>query len=212
MKNPIDIRIVKTAIALWYLIGIAGFMIPRTRQIFEQLTPVGMLMATAVLWCFHEPKNRKNIFIFSGIVLFGFAVELVGVNTGTIFGHYAYGKTLGPKLFSTPLVIGFNWFSLIYCISALASPLRKTFYFPVLGATVMVIFDWLMEPVAIALNMWHWALDIIPYKNYIAWFMISAFIFQMIKSLNVEIKNQVAGFLLAMQFVFFLVLNILIHL
>jgi putative membrane protein len=66
-----------------------------------------------------------------------------------------------------------------------------------------------MEPVAIATDMWYWAFTDIPNKNYIDWFLVSGFLFLMIRILKVEISNRIAGILFAMQVVFFLALNIL---
>jgi putative membrane protein len=205
----LKIQIASTAIVLWYLVGIAGFMIRPLQLFFQQLTPWGMVVAALLLVYFHEPKNLKSLLILAAIALFGFIVEVIGVNTQAIFGYYIYGKTLGPKLFSTPLVIGLNWLILIYGITVLAEPIRNTWYFPLVGATAMVIFDWLMEPVAIATDMWYWAFDFIPLKNYIDWFLVSGFLFLMIRILKVEFNNRIAAILFAMQVVFFLALNIL---
>ena len=211
MKTLTKDQIAKIAIGLWYLVGIIGFMIRPLQPIFQQLTPFGMVMAAALLMFFHEPKNLKSGLVFSCIALFGFVVELIGVNTQAIFGFYIYGNSLGPKLWNTPFIIGLNWLVLIYCIASLAKPIRNTWYFPIIGAATMVGFDWLMEPVAIANDMWFWACPDIPSKNYIDWFLVSGFLFLMIRLLKVEINNRIAGFLFAMQVVFFLALNLLIR-
>ena len=211
MKTLTKDQIAKIAIVLWYLVGIIGFMIRPLQSVFQQLTPFGMVMAAALLMFFHEPKNLKSGLVFSGIVLFGFVVELIGVNTQTIFGFYIYGNSLGPKLWNTPIIIGLNWLVLVYCITSLAKPVRNTWYFPLIGAATMVAFDWLMEPIAIANDMWYWASEVIPLKNYIDWFLVSGFLFLMIRILKVEINNRIAGFLFAMQVVFFLALNVLIN-
>lgn len=209
MKRLPNDQIVKIVVVIWYLVGIFGFMNRTLVPIFQKLTPIGMLAAAVLLLFFHEPKNRKSWLIFAGIVLFGFVVELIGVNTQLLFGFYKYGDSLGPKIWNTPLVIGFNWLVLVYCITALAKPIRNSWYFPIIGALCMVIFDWLMEPVAIATDMWSWAFDTIPHKNYIDWFLISGFLFLMVRILKVEINNRIAGVVLLMQFIFFLALNLL---
>lgn len=209
MKTPKNIQIAQTAIVLWYLVGIAGFMIRPLQPYFQTLTPWGMVAASVLLVLFHEPKNLKSTLIIMGIALFGFVVEVIGVNTQAIFGYYIYGKTLGLKFMNTPLVIGLNWLILIYGINVIAKPIRNTWYFPLVGATAMVIFDWLMEPVAIATDMWYWAFNFIPLKNYIDWFLVSGFLFLMIRILKAEFNNRIAGLLVIMQALFFLALNIL---
>ena len=89
--------------------------------------------------------------------------------------------------------------------------MRDRWYFPLLGAAAMVVFDWLMEPVAIATGMWSWPEGAIPLKNYMDWFLVSGFLFLMIRILKIDVNNRVAGTLLAMQLVFFIALNLLIQ-
>ncbi|MDP3642540.1 MAG: carotenoid biosynthesis protein [Bacteroidota bacterium] len=211
MKRLPNDQIVRIIVVVWYLVGIAGFLNRPLQPLFQKLIPFGMVAAVVLLMYFHEPKNLKNWLVFSGIVLLGFLVELIGVNTQALFGFYKYGNSLGPKIWNTPLVIGINWLVLVYCISALAKPIRDTWYFPLLGAFAMVVFDWLMEPVAIATDMWYWVDNSIPGKNYLDWFLISGFLFLMIRILKVEINNRIAGVVLLMQFIFFLALNLLMQ-
>ena len=211
MDNAGKIQWMRILVVIWYLVGIAGFLNRPLQPYFQKLTPFGMVGAVVLLMYFHEPKNLKNWLVFAGIVLFGFLVELIGVNTQALFGFYKYGNSLGPKLWNTPMIIGLNWLILVYCISGLAKSIRDTWYFPLLGAFAMVVFDWLMEPVAIATDMWYWVDNSIPGKNYLDWFLISGFLFLMIRILKVEINNRIAGVVLLMQFVFFLALNLLIQ-
>ena len=204
-------KLLTILMVVWYLGGIVGFLIPALKPLFQQLTPVGMVLAAALLIYFHEPKNLKSWLTFAGITGFCFIVELIGVNTQLLFGNYQYGVALGFKLWNTPLVIGFNWLALIYCMSVLTKTIRDRWYFPLVGASAMVAFDWLMEPVANATGMWSWESGSIPLKNYMDWFLVSGFLFLMIRILKVEFNNPIAGLMLVMQVVFFFTLNILIR-
>jgi putative membrane protein len=47
--------------------------------------------------------------------LTGILVEIMGVNTGLLFGDYQYGAVLSPRIKQVPWVIGINWFLVIYC-------------------------------------------------------------------------------------------------
>jgi len=211
MKDLLNVRVVRIIIGIWYLVGIAGFLIHPLRPLFQQLTPFGMVMTAVLLLYFHEPKNLKSWIVFAGIALIGFVAELIGVNTQRLFGAYTYGDTLGIKLSNTPLIIGLNWLVLIYCITAMSKNIRDNWYFPIIGAATMVAFDWIMEPVAIATGMWNWGGKEIPLKNYTDWFLISGFLFLMIRILKIEINNRIAVVLITMQLVFFLILNLLIR-
>ncbi len=211
MKMVLKNRVLTILIVFWYTGGVIGFLTPDLKPVFQQLTPFGMGLAAVLLLYFHEPKNLKSWLFFAFIVLFSFIAELIGVNTQLLFGKYEYGIALGFKLWNTPLVIGLNWLVLVYCIASLAKSFRNRWYFPLAGASVMVAFDWLMEPVANATGMWIWTDGNIPLKNYMDWFLISGFIFLMIRILKVEFNNRIAGLLLAMQGLFFLALNLLIR-
>lgn len=209
--KQLSVRTVQIIFVLWYLVGIAGFMIVPLRPYFQQLTPFGMVVSAGLLLYFHEPKNLGSWLTFSGIALLGFLIELIGVNTRLVFGEYTYGETLGAKVWNTPLTIGLNWLILTYCIATLARGIRDSWYFPLVGASAMLLFDWIMEPVAVATGMWSWANSSIPLKNYADWFLVSGFLFLGIRLLKVELNNRVAGVLLAMQLIFFLALNLLIR-
>lgn len=209
MRRLNNIQWIRILTTVWYLVGVAGFTIEPLRPLFQFLTPFGMLAATVLLLVFHEPRNLKSALVFVAIALSGFVVELIGVNTGILFGSYEYGPTLGIKIWNTPLTIGLNWLVLVYCVASLLCPIRDNWYFPLAGAMEMVAFDWIMEPVAVATQMWSWVDDLIPMKNYLDWFLVSGMLFLIIRIFKVELNNRLAGWLLLMQAVFFLLLNLL---
>ena len=106
-------------------------------------------------------------------------------------------------------MIAVNWFLLIYSTGVLMQRARvKNIYVRlIIGALALVMLDIIIEPVAIHFDYWHWAGNTIPVKNYICWFLLSAamlFIFELFKFKQ---QSKVAPALLAMQFIFFLVLD-----
>ena len=103
-----------------------------------------------------------------------FTIEAVGVWTGAIFGEYEYGRTLGPGPFGVPLVIGFNWVIVVMGSTELARMYFKDRrIYPIIAGAVAVIFDIILEPVAMELDYWDWAGGEIPIQNYVAWFVIA---------------------------------------
>ena len=72
-----------------------------------------------------KPKQMLAFFL---IFLLGFVVEVVGVQTGLIFGSYSYGATLGVKLFDTPLLIGLNWIFVSYSSYSIACQVSDNKY------------------------------------------------------------------------------------
>jgi uncharacterized membrane protein len=194
---------------IFYCVGILGFSFQLTRNLFQHLVSFNLIVSVFFLFWFHSPRNLKSLLIFGSIFLAGFLSELTGVNTHLIFGSYSYGNTLGFKIFQTPLLIGLNWLILIYCIFLITDNLNKKWYFPFMGSAVMVIYDIIMEPVAIRIGMWDWDGGQIPVKNYISWYLISLGLFFFLYFTKPAFKNPVARCLFFVQFGFFLFLNFL---
>jgi len=169
--------------------------------------------------------NRSFIFFSLFIIISGFLIELIGVKTGNLFGDYAYGNALGPKLMDIPVIIGFNWLVVIYCSGCFVNMLFDKFQqakpgstanlnffrkFAVVfdGACVALLLDWIMEPVAVKLDFWTWGGDgTIPLFNYVCWFVISAIMLTVFQYLAIDKRNKFAVNLLLIQAMFFLLLR-----
>ncbi len=157
-------------------------------------------------------QQRVNYKLLIGIVacyLIGFTAEYLGVQYGLIFGDYGYPQTLGPQLFDVPLIIGINWFLLTFTVWSVLHLLKINALVRIILATVAtVMIDFLIEPVAMALNYWQWENDTIPMQNYLGWALISFSIFSIYHLLKMPFKNKLAVYLLGWQIIFFVSLNI----
>ena len=84
-------------------------------------------------------------------------IEIIGVNTGVLFGTYAYGPAFGPRILHTPVLIGLNWLILIYCSAAIVNHHFKQRISRLLaGSLLMVAYDLILEYVAPIMDMWSW--------------------------------------------------------
>jgi bisanhydrobacterioruberin hydratase len=195
-------------LAIFYLVGIAGFIIPSTHQFFSTLTPVALLLSAGFLIWFHRPKfTLKMLLVFGFIFSFSFLVEAIGVKTGLIFGNYFYGNGLGVKFFETPLMIGLNWLMLGYCTKIIAEKISENqtvrlFFAPLL----MVTYDLVLEQAAPLLNMWSWAGDKIPVQNYFSWYLLALLFHWLLQKAKIKFSNQLAAPVFVIQFLFFVVL------
>lgn len=209
IKNFLELNFIKTAafFVIFYLVGITGIMLPVSFQVFVKLIPFALLLSSVALAFFHKNFNTKTLTVFISIYVIGFFVEVAGVNTGLIFGEYTYGESLGIKIFNTPLIIGLNWLLLVYITS---SVLEKT-KLPVpvkilLGASMMLAYDMIIEQIAPILNMWSWQNEMIPANNYVAWFLIAVLFHSAIQIFKIKTTNKLAPFILVCQVLFFLLL------
>jgi putative membrane protein len=203
-------RLVIAILIIIYIVGLFGLSVDTTRELFMSLTPVTLLFSFGLLLLFNESFDASFWIPVVFIFLAGFFVEVAGVSTGLIFGGYEYGSSLGLKLFHTPLMIGINWVMLTYCIWVLLGGLNMNgFLKSLLGAMMMVIYDFNLEPMAIKFDMWSWEGGDVPIQNYIAWFVISFIFFGLLSIFGVRFRNRLALAIIGVQFVFFLVLNLL---
>ena len=114
----------KRFVVVFYIVGVVGFGLKISQDIFQSLTAYSLLLCLYLLAVYHENYTRKELGVFLLIYLLGFGVELLGVNTGLIFGNYNYGDGLGFKVLGTPLMIGVNWLFLIYCIGVVIHKIK----------------------------------------------------------------------------------------
>jgi len=219
---------VATAIAvLFHVIGFCGILFFE-RTGFVQSTPANLLLMLALLVWTQQGKGRGFWLFFFVCFLAGMCVEIAGVHTGWLFGHYFYGNVLGYKILDTPLIIGVNWFVVVFCSGAavelLATRLqpavlgsengkaRAILLKTIAGALLTVFFDWLMEPVAIQLHYWQWQpAGSIPLYNYFCWFMVSALLLLFFYRGAFNRQNIFAVNLLVLQVVFFLLLRLFLQ-
>lgn len=146
------------------------------------------------------------------IFLLGYGVEVAGVHTGMVFGEYAYGDTLGLKLFDVPLVMGLNWLTLVYSVGVIFNRWNiSTWIKAALGACVLMFLDFFIEPIAIHYDYWSWKTVSVPVQNYVAWFIISFFFLIFFYTLNFKKENKLAFLYFMVQLLFFASLNYLKH-
>jgi putative membrane protein len=197
-------------IVLFHLVGLTGLLIPSLRSPFLQLVPYHLLLMLVVVILSHQNVDGRLLLFVACTFIGGYGVEWLGVNKHLLFGHYQYGQTLGFQLDNVPLIIGVNWFLLIYSTGALMqrSRLKSMLLRVMSGAIVLVLLDILIEPVAVRLDYWHWSdNDNIPLSNYTCWFFVSAFMLVLFERFRFKQQGMVAPVLLITQFVFFLVLH-----
>ena len=217
---------IATAIAvLFHAIGLAGLLF-FDKAFFLAATPFNLVLSFVLLIWTQSDKNKYFFLFLASCFILGIIVEAIGVNTGVLFGDYIYGNVLGPKVKNVPVLIGVNWFLIIYCcgisihtllmkaINRISADTGKTpmamkaLSVIIDGATLAVFFDWVMEPVAVKLGYWVWNGDgAIPLFNYICWFVISLLLLTVFHFAKFNKQNKFAVNLLLIQLMFFLLLR-----
>ena len=210
---------IATAIAvLFHAIGLVGYLFASDTS-FRYTTPLNqLLMFGLLLYTLQEHSLRLWLFIIISFVT-GLLVEMIGTNTGLLFGDYRYGDVLGPSINHVPWIIGINWVLVIYCCGSTMqlilqkwgesiglSDRMKRLSLVIDGALLAVLFDWIMEPVAIQLGYWSWS-GSIPFFNYLCWFLISIPLLMLFPYRPTATPNKFAFHLFLIQAFFFLLLR-----
>src|ERR1700761_2175945 len=174
MKAPRPLKgelIAVIIIILFHSVGLTGLLIPSLRQQFLLLVPYHLLLMMAVIIFSHQNLDERLFLFVLCVFIGGYGVEWIGVNKHLLFGQYQYGQTLGFQIDHVPLIIGANWFLLIYSAGVLMqrSRIKSTLLRVLTGALILVLLDMLIEPIAMYLDYWHWARGIIPQSNYYCW-------------------------------------------
>jgi bisanhydrobacterioruberin hydratase len=216
---------VATAIAiLFHTIGLVGMFF--NKDFFVATTPINLLLMAGLLFYTQEKINIAFLLFVAMCFAVGIAVEIVGTSTGYLFGQYEYGKMLGIGIKNVPIVIGINWFIIMYCcgitvhtileklsdkletMTGAPSPALKILSIVSDGAMLAVVFDWIMEPAAIKLGYWTWLGDAeIPAYNYMCWFIISSLLMAAFGLLKFPKQNIFAVNLLMIMMMFFMLIR-----
>jgi putative membrane protein len=197
-------------IVLFHLVGLYGFLTPAFELLFIKLVPYHLLLMLGLMVFTVNDRSLNLIKFTFGVYMAGFLIEVIGVNTGQIFGDYTYGSALGIKLWATPLLIGVNWLILVYCTGVFLElfNFKSKWLFSALGAGILLGIDFLIEPVAIRFDYWSWFEGVIPVQNYLGWYIFSFCLFLFFSASNFNKKNKAAVVLLFAQLCFFLALNL----
>ncbi|MBL6658454.1 MAG: carotenoid biosynthesis protein [Flavobacteriales bacterium] len=204
--SKVNISIV--VLFIFHTVGVIGLS-SAYQDLFLTLTPLNLLLSLGLFIWANNDFSIQFYKVISILFALGFLVEVLGVNTGVLFGEYTYGATLGFKLLNTPLMIGVNWILLSLSTFAVCSYfLKKQLPIILLSSLLMVLMDVLIEPIAITLDFWTWTAGDIPLQNYVMWFFISLIMNSIISYNRLKLDYRVSFGLLLSQILFFTLLSL----
>lgn len=200
-------RWIRIILLILYVVGAVGMLMPSTRTWFVQLSALNLAISFGALILSRKAKPLTFVVFLSIAFVIGISVELIGVHTSYLFGSYFYGNSLGWKWYSVPLIIGLNWGILTVTSSAIIHRFQLNKHVEaILAAILMVLFDYILEPVAIKLDYWHWTEGQIPVYNFICWMGVSYLLQLIYQRMKLAEVNKVAESLFLMMFIFFTLL------
>lgn len=208
MLQKIKFSVSNISIGLIWLFHVSGIIgiVYINSQWFVPATPLN-LSACFILILFNVPLNKNLLIVFLSCFLLGMIAEILGVNYQLIFGSYKYGSILGPKFMGVPIIIGINWFICTMITGAIARQFSKHMWQQILiGLTLMLFLDLLIEPIAPLLDFWEFEGGEAPLQNFIGWALIALPLQIVFQKCNIVFKSSFPFNLYLLQVLFFAIL------
>ncbi|MBB6609633.1 carotenoid biosynthesis protein [Pontibacter sp. Tf4] len=206
-KTTIGFWVALVVLVIFHAVGFWGLQFSGKPVYFQELTPLNLILTNILLFSLHRHWNLTFIVFAFVVTIVGFLAEVLGVHTGLLFGNYSYGNALGTKLWQVPLLIGLNWLLLIYSTGTITNRLNQPIVVKALaGASLMLLYDFFMEPVAMQYDFWDWKNSHVPFSNYLGWLGL-AFVLHLYFHTSAFYKqNPLAPFVYMVQLLFFVAL------
>jgi len=191
-------------------VGILGFLSPVTAPFFKLIVPFHLISFLAFLMMSIKGTSINQRITLLIVALVALGVEIIGVNTGLIFGEYEYGNVLGAKLFNTPILIGANWLILLVSVIGMLQKrgISQKWLVIILASSILTLLDVLIEPVAIHLGFWQWQQESVPMQNYFGWFITALLLSCCIVIQDIKFQNSLAEVTFWLEAVFFVIIYI----
>lgn len=126
-----------------------------------------------------KTSTKRAIITILVLSVFSMIIETVGVVTGFPYGFFSYTNKLGGSVGVVPWTVSFGWVPLVIAAWSLVQEsiekknygfIKKLF----LGAIILMVFDVVLDPGAVAMNFWEWhppgLFYGVPLSNYAGWF------------------------------------------
>jgi uncharacterized membrane protein len=181
-------------LVLAYIVGALLFNYQPPVAAFFGLSFVLLFFAAGQ--CLYEVGVSRTIVLFAITAIIGFGVEVLGANTGFLFGKYSYGVNLGTKVIGVPIVVPLVWFVIVFIAFSLVFPrtagstnprgspskIRTILPLILLAAFGAVAWDFLVDPLFSSSQYGYWTWQIspstpqlsgVPLTNFIGWFVVA---------------------------------------
>ena len=165
-------------------------LLPESRRPAATRAIVVLMLATALAEA-RAARGRRGVGLVIAAGGLGFATELVGVASGWPFGHYSYGRGLGPRLRGVPLLAAAAWAMMARPAWIVAGTLaaRNSLRVP-LAAGALTAWDVFLDPRMAREGYWSWPgggrYEGIPASNFLGWLGTSAGVFAVWAALDRE--------------------------
>jgi uncharacterized membrane protein len=156
-----------------------------------------VLLFFAIGQSLYEVGLARTVILFAITAVIGYCVEVLGANTGFLFGKYAYSTyLLGNTVLGVPIVVPLVWFVIVSIAFSLAFPrttnltrtgtgrseVRTLLPLILLAAFGAMAWDFLIDPMFSSSQYGYWTWQVnsstpqlsgVPLTNFVGWFVVA---------------------------------------
>ena len=133
---------------------------------------------------------RFAYILLTAVLIFSFAVEAAGQQTGWPFGNYTYSQSLGTQIFKVPLIVPLAWLMMSYPVILVARQSSYNWVF-IYGGFGLMAWDLFLDPQMVAAGRWSWHFKgasvplepNIPLSNAVGWLFAGMILMAMLNKL-----------------------------
>lgn len=189
-----------------YVIGMYSSSYPQF-AFLEQYSAdiVNICGGLLVLFYVYKKNTRKPVLpTIGGLYGLSFFTEVFGSQTGMFFESR---ELLDGVLFNfrdVPVEIGLQWVVMAMGATSFAQVFTKSWKMPVVAASMLTGFDFLLEPGSQLLNYWDWSGGNFALHDYAAWFGLSFAMSGILKWVGLSLNSLILRVFFVVQILFFL--------
>ncbi len=150
----------------------------------------------SLFFFYHWAGAKNSSVIISLLIILTLFIEGMGVLTGFPYGHFFYSDLLGIKILGlVPFAVPFAFIPLVLgTVSIVIQYLQKPWKIILLSTFLLVIIDFIIDPILVYLGIWIWITPGfyygVPLSNFIGWVLTGLVVSTvLVISLKMEIED-----------------------
>lgn len=188
-----------------YMTSLVGFTTAHQQAWYLYYTPYFILLNAILLLLYQKEWSKSTLYFGASSILLGFVVEVIAVQTASVYGSYNFGETFGFRVVGVPLVLPIYWLVNALSTACLVHklPLKNPWILSALGALLMVLLTGTIHQVAPKLDFWSISSPNGFLRLSLVWFLFGFALQYLFIHLKVGTKNPMAVYVYGGLLIFF---------
>lgn len=180
MKSFLDRHSNKIFLGLFGYAFLGAFMVSYIKDAFNYplMSEFSIIVFLLPIFYFLQRDYgfKKTLFIILFFSTLGLIIEYIALKTGFPYSSFTYGQTSVYKIDQIlPWTVGLSWSIFVFGAIGATSfiKIKKIWMGPILTGLILVLFDLVLDPAAVSINMWSYENKSfwygVPFQNFVGW-------------------------------------------